>query len=169
MNTIRLYLTAAVVLLCAAIATVQAAAGQLAGASAAKDVPAAPEDGGPRNWQVSGVSSALNLREQPTTAAKIITTYPSGTISAANVLMAEFGAMSSNWAAAPAVMWLLNTLRRLCRPTVPWQRGRITRPIARVRAISTQRDTYPVLSIPANPLRNTNLVSPVPAAVTPRW
>jgi hypothetical protein len=75
-----LYLTAAVVLLCAAIATVQAAAGQLAGASAAKDVPAAPEDGGPRNWQVSGVSSALNLREQPTTAAKIITTYPSGTI-----------------------------------------------------------------------------------------
>ena len=80
MNTIRLYLTAAVVLLCAAIATVQAGAGQLAGASAAKDVPVAPEDGGPRNWQVSGVSRALNLREQPPTATKIITTYPPGTI-----------------------------------------------------------------------------------------
>ena len=80
MNTIRLYLAAAVVLLCAAIATVQAGAGQLAGASAAKDVPVAPEDGGPRNWQVAGVSSVLNLREQPTTTAKIITTYPPGTI-----------------------------------------------------------------------------------------
>ena len=80
MNTIRLYLFVALMLLCAAIATVQAGAGQLAGASAAKNVPAAPEDGGPRNWQVSGVSSALNLREQPTTAAKIITTYTPGTI-----------------------------------------------------------------------------------------
>jgi len=80
MNTIRLHLFVALMLLCAAIATVQAGAGQLAGASAAKDVPAAPEDGGPRNWQVTGFSSALNLREQPTTAAKIITTYTPGTI-----------------------------------------------------------------------------------------
>ena len=80
MNIIRLYLTAAVVLLCAALAMVQAGADQFSGASAAKDVPAVPEDGGPRNWQVTGVSSALNLREQPTTAAKIITSYPPGTI-----------------------------------------------------------------------------------------
>ncbi len=48
--------------------------------SSAASVPAAPEDGGPRNWEVTGVSGALNLREQPTTAAKIITTYPPGTI-----------------------------------------------------------------------------------------
>ena len=80
MNSFRLYLVAVSVLLCAAIATVQAGAGQFAGASAAKNVPAAPEDGGPRNWQVTGISGALNLREQPTTAAKIITTYPPGTI-----------------------------------------------------------------------------------------
>jgi len=80
MNTIRLYLAAAIVLLCAAVATVHAGADQFSGESAAADVPAAPEDGGPRNWQVSGVSGALNLREQPTTAAKIISTYPSGTI-----------------------------------------------------------------------------------------
>jgi hypothetical protein len=80
MNTIRLYLVVALMLLCAAKATVQAGAGQLAGASSAKNVPAAPEDGGPRNWQVSGDSGSLNLREQPTTAAKIITTYPPGTI-----------------------------------------------------------------------------------------
>ena len=26
-------------------------------------VPAAPENGGPRNWEVTGVSRALNLRE----------------------------------------------------------------------------------------------------------
>jgi heat shock protein HslJ len=48
--------------------------------SSAASVPAAPEDGGPRNWEVTGVTGALNLREQPTTAAKIITTYSSGTI-----------------------------------------------------------------------------------------
>ena len=80
MNIIRLYLVVASMLLCAAIATTQSGAGQLAGASAAKDMPAAPEDGGPRSWQVSGVSGALNLREQPTTAARIIATYPPGTI-----------------------------------------------------------------------------------------
>ena len=82
MNSIRLYLVAAAVLLCTAIATLQTGADQFAGASAAKDLPAAPEDGGPRNWQVTGVSGALNLRGggQPTTAAKIINTYPPGTI-----------------------------------------------------------------------------------------
>jgi hypothetical protein len=62
MNTIRLYLTAAVVLLCAAVAAVQAGADQFSGESAAADVPAAPEDGGPHNWQVSRVSGTLNLR-----------------------------------------------------------------------------------------------------------
>ena len=43
-------------------------------------VPAAPEDGGPRNWQVSGISGTLNLREQPSTAAKIIARYAVGTL-----------------------------------------------------------------------------------------
>ena len=80
MNSIRLYLIAALVLLCAAIVTVQAGACQFAAASAAAEVPVAPEDGGPRNWQVSGISGALNLREQPTTTAKILTTFPPGTI-----------------------------------------------------------------------------------------
>ena len=80
MSTIRLYLAAELVMLCAAVATVNAWADQFSGESAAADVPAAPEDGGPRNWQVTGVSGALNLREQPTTEAKIITIYPPGTI-----------------------------------------------------------------------------------------
>ncbi len=46
----------------------------------AADVPAAPEDGGPRNWEVTGVSDALNLREQPSTAARTISQYTPGTI-----------------------------------------------------------------------------------------
>jgi hypothetical protein len=43
-------------------------------------VPAAPADGGPRNWEVTGVSRALNLREQPSTNARIIASYAPGTI-----------------------------------------------------------------------------------------
>ncbi len=48
--------------------------------SSAASVPAAPEDGGPRNWIVTGVSRALNLREQPTITARIVASYAPGTI-----------------------------------------------------------------------------------------
>jgi heat shock protein HslJ len=48
--------------------------------SSAANVPAAPEDGGPRNWIVTGVSRALNLREQPTITARIVASYTPGTI-----------------------------------------------------------------------------------------
>ena len=53
-----------------------------AGRPAAADagVPAAPEDGGPRNWQVTGVTGALNLREEPATTARVVASYPAGTI-----------------------------------------------------------------------------------------
>jgi hypothetical protein len=47
---------------------------------AAVDVPAAPEDGGPRHWEVTGVSNALNLREQPSTSAPTIGRYAPGTV-----------------------------------------------------------------------------------------
>jgi heat shock protein HslJ len=40
-------------------------------------VPAAPENGGPRNWEVT---RTLNLREQPSTAARVLATYRAGTI-----------------------------------------------------------------------------------------
>ena len=50
------------------------------GKSSAAGVPAAPEDGGPRNWEVTGVSQALNLREQPSTTARIVSSYAPGTI-----------------------------------------------------------------------------------------
>ncbi len=44
------------------------------------DVPAAPEDGGPRNWVVTGISNRLNLREKPSTNSRIITSYKLGTL-----------------------------------------------------------------------------------------
>jgi hypothetical protein len=43
-------------------------------------VPAAPEDGGPRNWEVAGVSRTLNLREKPSNKANIIAGYAPGTL-----------------------------------------------------------------------------------------
>lgn len=46
-------------------------------APAAAEVAAAPENGGPRNWEVV---HALNLREQPSTSARILATYRPGTI-----------------------------------------------------------------------------------------
>jgi hypothetical protein len=46
-------------------------------ASSAVDVAAAPENGGPRNWEVV---RTLNLREQPTASARILGTYRTGTI-----------------------------------------------------------------------------------------
>jgi len=45
--------------------------------SSASVVPAAPENGGPRNWEVV---STLNLREQPGTSARILARYSPGTI-----------------------------------------------------------------------------------------
>jgi len=46
-------------------------------ASSAADMPAAPENGGPRDWEVVRM---LNLREQPSTSARILATYRPGTI-----------------------------------------------------------------------------------------
>ena len=50
------------------------------GTNRVSGVPAGPEEGGPRNWQVTGVSSALKLRDQPSTTFTIISRYPTGTI-----------------------------------------------------------------------------------------
>jgi len=44
------------------------------------DVPASPEDGGPRAWEVTGISGTLTLREQPSTSANTVAGYRSGTI-----------------------------------------------------------------------------------------
>jgi hypothetical protein len=76
MYTARLSLTMALILLCtAAWATAQTGSGKPGLAASAAAVPAAPEDGGPRNWEVTGVSRALNLREEPSGTAKILAGY----------------------------------------------------------------------------------------------
>jgi len=43
-------------------------------------VPAAPEDGGPRNWQVKDVAGGLNLRAEPSTSSQLIGHFAAGTI-----------------------------------------------------------------------------------------
>ncbi|MGB5276321.1 MAG: META domain-containing protein [Gammaproteobacteria bacterium] len=43
-------------------------------------VPSAPENGGPRNWEITAISGKLNLRELPSTTARIVATYRSGAI-----------------------------------------------------------------------------------------
>jgi len=43
-------------------------------------VPAAPEEGGPRNWEVTGAPGGLNLREGPSTTAGIVASYATGTL-----------------------------------------------------------------------------------------
>jgi hypothetical protein len=48
--------------------------------SVGPQVPAAPEDGGPRNWRVSGVTTALNLRQRPSTDAMVVSRYAAGTV-----------------------------------------------------------------------------------------
>jgi len=46
-----------------------------------KNIYVLPEEGGPRNWEVTGlVNDMLNLREEPSTKAKIIDRYALGTI-----------------------------------------------------------------------------------------
>jgi hypothetical protein len=45
-----------------------------------EDLPAAADDGGPLNWEVSRVAGGLHLRAKPSTSSKILATYPSGII-----------------------------------------------------------------------------------------
>ncbi|MFG6178908.1 SH3 domain-containing protein [Halomonas sp. THAF12] len=52
----------------------------LASANEASGVPAAPEEGGPRNWQVKEVTGGLNLREAPSLSAAIVDRYAAGTL-----------------------------------------------------------------------------------------
>lgn len=65
-------------LLCAFVSGFSSAVAQTAGTSS--NAPAAPEDGGPRNWEVTGISNALNLRDAPSVSAAVTAQYPLGTI-----------------------------------------------------------------------------------------
>ena len=51
------------------------------GKTSVQNIYISPEEGGPRDWEVSGLKNdMLNLREQPSDKAKIIDKYASGTI-----------------------------------------------------------------------------------------
>lgn len=52
----------------------------LAGEPASAVVRSGPEDGGPRNWVVSGDATWLNLREQPSTSAAVVDHLARGTV-----------------------------------------------------------------------------------------
>ncbi len=56
----------------------QALAAPVVGAE--KAPAASPEDGGPRYWQVVELSGGLNLREQPTSRALVLTRFTSGRV-----------------------------------------------------------------------------------------
>jgi len=43
-------------------------------------VPAAPEDGGPRHWKVTGVSTSLNMRDAPSTRGRVVARLEPGAI-----------------------------------------------------------------------------------------
>jgi hypothetical protein len=60
-----------VLFLCGLLVAVPALAGS---------VPAAPEDGGPRNWRVSGAAAAVHLREQPSRTSRSLARLVPGTI-----------------------------------------------------------------------------------------
>lgn len=47
------------------------------GSASTSNIPASPEDGGPRDWEVT---RTLNLREQPSTKSRVLATYAAGTI-----------------------------------------------------------------------------------------
>lgn len=51
-----------------------------ASAALAQTIPPAPEDGGPRHWEVTGVATALNLRAEPSTTAEVLARLTPGTI-----------------------------------------------------------------------------------------
>jgi hypothetical protein len=61
-------------------ASLAAAAMPQGGAAEAGDVPAAPGDGGPRNFVVAGAPGALNLRQQPSATAKVVARLKRGAI-----------------------------------------------------------------------------------------
>jgi heat shock protein HslJ len=52
----------------------------LQGVSTGKSDYVSAEDGGPRNWEVTGVSTALNLREEASLQAKVLKGLPASTI-----------------------------------------------------------------------------------------
>lgn len=62
------------------VALLLAAMTATSGAQEKTAVPAAPADGGPRHFEVTGVERGLNLREQASVNAPVFETLPAGTL-----------------------------------------------------------------------------------------
>lgn len=78
MCTIRTITTLILMLLCSTMA--YAGVDETGNQFSVACVPTSPEEGGPRDWEVTGVSSKLNLRERPSRTARILAGYVAGTI-----------------------------------------------------------------------------------------
>ena len=53
---------------------------RMQGGTPLTEAPASPDNGGPRNWVVAGALRGLNLREEPSTSSRIVTTLSQGSI-----------------------------------------------------------------------------------------
>lgn len=69
--------TLAILFIALAVATAVSGIAQPVRAQQSIAVPSSPDDGGPRNWEVT---ARLNLRETPSVSASILTRYAVGTI-----------------------------------------------------------------------------------------
>lgn len=78
MPKIRFLLITALVFL-SVTAAAQTAVDRLERKYSSTSFPASPQDGGPRNWEISVISGLLNLREQPFTRSKIVARFTFGT------------------------------------------------------------------------------------------
>jgi hypothetical protein len=63
------------ILLCAVAVAAQTQAGEPSDKPSTASVSVAPENGGPRNWEVTVVSRVLNHREEPSTTAHMVAGY----------------------------------------------------------------------------------------------
>lgn len=77
MKTIKLLMSTALVLLYPVLTVNQALTDTPKPEYVSGSVPAAPEDGGPRNWEVT---ETVSLREEPKATSKVLNTYEAGTI-----------------------------------------------------------------------------------------
>lgn len=80
MHPIRFLLVVNLIVICGAFDMNPSWAGTPARGAGAAVVTAAPEEGGPRNWEVTRVSRALILRERPSTGAGAVARFAPGTI-----------------------------------------------------------------------------------------
>lgn len=135
------------------------------------ELPAAPENGGPRNFEVSAVGG-LNLRERPTTAATVLARYPDG------IWLDNLGCLEAEGRAwcdvqklggGPRGYVAAEFLRPAIHHMVQLPRSRTIRRCERGRAIWMRGVRCPVQRPSISQATNVSSVSLVPALAMPRW